>query len=239
MRIDQYLYKNGHAISRNKASELVKSGAVFVNGRNIIKPSHAMFEGDVVLVREANQYVARSAKKLLYAVECFKLNVEGLVVIDVGSSTGGFTEVLLRQGVQHVYAIDVGTDQLAERLRSDNRLTSLEKTDIRDVDQLPNLADLAVVDVSFVSLRRIIPSILPLLKNDGELVVLFKPQFEVDAMHRGKSGIVRSPQAVKKAIVALRDFFEENGLQVIAEVPSPIKGKAGNQEFLMHLKKHG
>lgn len=182
-------------------------------------------------------YVSRSGEKLEAALNHWSIDVAGLTVADIGSSTGGFTDCVLARGAAHVYAIDVGTDQLDATLRTDARVTVLEGTDVRDAI-LPVQVDLAVVDVSFISLTQVLPSIVRLLAPHGIFIALIKPQFEVGRAHVGKGGIVRNDTARDTALERITQEIKNLGFSSVATIPSPITGKDGNQEFLAYAKKN-
>ncbi|MEK7286383.1 MAG: TlyA family RNA methyltransferase [Nitrospirota bacterium] len=239
-RLDILLLERGMAKSREAARGLILSGAVFVDGQKIDKagtPTRALSE--IVITQKECPYVSRGGIKMAAAIEAFSIDVSGKVAIDVGASTGGFTDCLLQLGALRVYAIDVGYGQLAESLRKDPRVIVLDRQNIRTLPEgiIPEKADIAVIDVSFISLDKVIPDVLPLLVSSGEIIALVKPQFEVGKGEVGKGGIVRDDQQHQ---VVLEKIFHQSktfGLTVSRAVPSPITGKKGNREFLVHLKK--
>jgi 23S rRNA (cytidine1920-2'-O)/16S rRNA (cytidine1409-2'-O)-methyltransferase len=234
-RLDILLFELGLVDSRKKASDLIKEGKVFVDGFLVNKPSKEFFGNEKIEITEVLKYVSRAGLKLEGAYKEFKFDIKDKVAVDVGTSTGGFTDFLLQNGVKKVYAVDVGTNQLVEKLKNDNRVVSLEKTDIRKVE-LPEKADLAVVDVSFISLELVLHSIVKLLKEDGEIVVLVKPQFEVGKENISKGGIVKDEKAKKLVLENIKKNAESLGLKVVGEMISPIKGGDGNEEYFLYIK---
>src|SRR6202171_3637911 len=184
-------------------------------------------------------YVSRGGDKLAAGLDAFGIDPAGRVCLDVGASTGGFTDLLLQRGAVRVIAVDVGYGQLAWSLRQDPRVTVLERVNIRYLGQLPMPADLAVIDVSFISLRLVLPKVRELLSPPGEVVALVKPQFEVGKGAVGKGGVVRDPEQHREVVRGLSQFASEIGYAVAAEIPSPIVGAKGNREFLLYLKRHG
>ena len=177
MRLDILITEKKLARSRNTASDLIKNSLVKVNGEIIIKPAKDVAENAIIEILEQPKYVGRGGLKLEKALEEFQINPEGLIILDVGSSTGGFTDCLLQKGAKKVYALDVGTDQLDPTLKNDPRVISMEKTDIRNIETLPDKIDMAVIDVSFISLELILESVKNLLKAKGKIITLIKPQF--------------------------------------------------------------
>jgi 23S rRNA (cytidine1920-2'-O)/16S rRNA (cytidine1409-2'-O)-methyltransferase len=228
----------GLARSRNQASELIANGQVSVNGKPAHKPSMPVSESDQLDIT-GESYVARSAGKLAGALTAFGISNFKLC-IDAGSSTGGFTQILLERGAQKVYAIDVGTEQLADELVSDPRVVSLEGLDIRQFE--PELYDLDVSDVnllvadlSFISLKLVVRSFAKLTPK-GDLVVLIKPQFELTKRELTSQGLVKSKAALELAVKGVLSSFEEAGFGLIGLVPSEVRGSSGNQEYLLHAK---
>lgn len=236
-RLDILLFEKGLVTSRKIASDLIKEGKVIVNGEKIIKPSKEIIEDANIEVTEVPKFVSRAGLKLEGALKKFGLSVAGEVVLDVGSSTGGFTDCLLQNGVKKVYAIDVGTDQLSDKIRKDNRVVSMEKTDIRNIRELPEKADLAVIDVSFISLDKVLPVTVKFLTDKAEIITLVKPQFEVGKENLGKGGIVKDPELQNAVIEKTKNLAQTLNLKIVGEMESPIKGGDGNNEYLLHLKK--
>jgi 23S rRNA (cytidine1920-2'-O)/16S rRNA (cytidine1409-2'-O)-methyltransferase len=239
VRLDQVLVAQGLVPSRQRAQAMVRAGLVRVAGATADRPDQ-MVDPDVSIdLDRVKTYVSRGGDKLAAALDAFGTDPAGRVCLDVGASTGGFTDLLLQRGAARVIAVDVGYGQLAWSLRQDPRVTVLERVNIRYLDRLPVPADLAVIDVSFISLRLVLPRVRELLSPPGEVVALVKPQFEVGKGAVGKGGVVRDPDQHRQVLSELRQFAEEIGYEVAAEIPSPILGAKGNREFLMHLRRHG
>lgn len=234
MRLDKFLFKNGYTESRSRAVELIKRGLVEVDGKVVFKPSLDV-ENQKVLILKELKYVSRSGEKLEAALNGFGISVKDNMCLDVGASTGGFTQCLLNLGARLVYAVDVGKSQLHESLRNDSSVVSFEETDIRDFD-CDVLFDFASVDVSFISLRLVLPKVFELVKMGGGVVALFKPQFEV-GRDNVKKGIVRDEKIANKVMKELIEFSRHLGFEFRDSLKSPIKGKQGNQEYLLYFKK--
>lgn len=236
-RLDCALTARGFCATRSKAQAIISEGFVCVNGTVCMKASRKVSDSDSITVTGSLPFVGRGGYKLRYALAEFGISVTGLHCLDIGASTGGFTDCLLQNGAAFVLAADVGHGQLAEELRNDPRVKSMEGTDIRALspttEGLP--ADFAVCDVSFISLTQVLPSIPPLLKPDGTAVVLVKPQFEAGRAAIGKNGIVRDPKVHRQVLQAVRSAASLAGFSICAECESPIKGGSGNTEFLLHL----
>lgn len=237
MRLDVYLTEKGLCKSRTAAQSLIKSGGVAVGGRVCEKAARDVSDGESVeIVGEQLKYAGRGGLKLEAALEGFGIDIAGAECIDIGSSTGGFTDCMLQHGAAKVFAVDVGHDQLADFLRSDPRVVSLERTDIRTAE-LPQ-ADFIGTDVSFISLKLILPHIFRLLKSGGAAVALIKPQFEVGAANLTKNGIVRSDRLRECARDDIADFARGLGFEVKGLMTSPITGGDGNVEYLMYLRQY-
>ncbi|HHV93801.1 MAG TPA: TlyA family RNA methyltransferase [Firmicutes bacterium] len=239
-RLDVLLVKRGLFQSRERAKGAIMAGTVFVNGQRVDKPGMSIPQDAEIEVRgEALPFVSRGGLKLAKALEVFAVKVAGKTAVDVGASTGGFTDCLLQNGAEKVYAIDVGYGQLAWRLRQDSRVVVLERTNIRYVnpEQLGELADLATIDVSFISLTKILNVVADLLIPDGEIIALIKPQFEAGRELVGKKGVVRDAEVQADVITGLLAFAEGIGLGTIGLTYSPITGPEGNIEFLVYWKK--
>lgn len=239
VRLDVLLVERGLAESRTRAQRAINEGKIRVDGEVQQRPG-VLVRADAVLevIEPLSPYVSRGALKLDHAIERFRINVRDRVALDVGASTGGFTQVLLLRGASRVFAVDVGTGQLHERLREDPRVVSLERCDIRDVapgDLVPT-PSLAVIDVSFISLTHILPKVATLLTPDGEAIALVKPQFEVGPGHVGKGGIVRDHARRLQALQDVIAAAERVGFCSLAHCDSPITGGSGNHEFLLHLR---
>ena len=238
-RLDLILVEKKLVRSRQRAQALIMAGKVLVNNRTVDKPG-ALVSGDndIVLKGEDIPYVSRGGIKLEKALKSFQINVDGLVCLDVGASTGGFTDCLLQHGASRIFAVDVGYGQLAWKLRQDERVVVIERTNIRHMplEALPYPIDLATIDVSFISLKIVVPSILKFMKKDADILALIKPQFEVGKGKVGKGGVVRDPALHDEVIKDLSNFFTKIGLLCKSVIPSPILGPKGNREFIIALK---
>ena len=238
MRLDVYLTENGSCKSRTAAQSLIKSGGVSVDGKPCTKPSAEVGEGmEVTITGEQLRYVGRGGLKLEAALDSFDfLKLTGAVCVDIGSSTGGFTDCMLQNGAARVYAVDVGTDQLDEKLRCDSRVVVMEQTDIRTA-QIPEMADFIGTDVSFISLKAVLPHIHRLLKPSCFAVALIKPQFEAGRASLNKKGVVKDEKTRLRVVEEIKQFAQQCGFSVIAVVDSPIQGGDGNIEYLIGLEK--
>ncbi|MBQ6293150.1 MAG: TlyA family RNA methyltransferase [Lachnospiraceae bacterium] len=238
-RLDVLVTENGLAPSREKAKALIMAGCIYVNGQKEDKAG-AMFEETAVVTMQGNKlpYVSRGGLKLEKALQVFPISLEGSVAVDIGASTGGFTDCMLQNGAAKVYAIDVGYGQLAYSLRNDPRVVNMERTNIRNVrpEDLAEKADFASVDVSFISLRHIFPVMKQLLKESGQAVCLIKPQFEAGREKVGKKGVVREEATHREVIANVIGLVRENGFAVCGLDFSPVKGPEGNIEYLLYLK---
>jgi 23S rRNA (cytidine1920-2'-O)/16S rRNA (cytidine1409-2'-O)-methyltransferase len=238
-RIDQLLVDRGLAESRQKAQALILAGAVTVNGQKAQKPGHAIDPASALELADRLQYVSRGGLKLERALDHFGINVEAKICLDVGSSTGGFTDCLLQRGAQKVHALDVGTGQLDWRLRNDPRVIVREQFNARNLQfsDIGELCDLAVCDVSFISVTLILPTLPPVLRSSAEMVILVKPQFEVGRYDVGKGGIVRDPELHAAACRKVAAAAESLGFKTEV-IESPILGAEGNREFLLHAARN-
>lgn len=237
-RLDAALVARGLARSRAQAGELIRDGVVLVDEQVVGKPSHQISDAAVItLTREVDPWVGRAALKLLRALELWPIEVVGRRCLDVGASTGGFTQVLLERGASEVTALDVGHGQLATQLAGDPRVIDLPGTNIRDVDaaSLGGPFDLVVCDLSFISLTVALPAIRSLVADSGDLVVLVKPQFEVGRERLARSGVVTSPHERRRVLRTVHETSTRLGLGIRAAAPSPIRGGEGNVEFLLWL----
>ena len=239
MRLDAALSARGLCSSRSRAQVLISEGHVTVNGQICMKPSQKVTDEDVLEVTQALPYVGRGGYKLAYALAEFQITPAGLRCLDIGASTGGFTDCLLQNGAQSVLAVDVGHGQIAPQLREDPRVTVLEGTDIRslpaDTEGLP--ADFICCDVSFISLTQIFPVLTGLLRGGGYAVVLVKPQFEAGPSALNKHGVVRDPKVHQRVLREIRNAAALAGLLPRSACESPVKGGSGNTEFLLLLEK--
>jgi 23S rRNA (cytidine1920-2'-O)/16S rRNA (cytidine1409-2'-O)-methyltransferase len=233
-RLDVLLVERGLIESREKAKRIIMSGNVFVNEQLVDKPGKLVDVESKIRIKETEKYVSRGGYKIEGAWESFKFKIEGRVACDIGASTGGFTDFLLQHGAKKVYCVDVGYNQLHWKLRSDDRVVVMEKTNARNLT-LPEKVDLAVCDVSFISLKKIFPTIKEILKEDGEAVVLVKPQFEAGKEKVGKGGIVRDKSVHKEVLYDIIDSAKEVGLSPINIDFSKITGTDGNIEYFLHL----
>jgi len=238
-RLDRALVERGLVASRERAQAMVRAGLVRVAGVTMGEPDRLVTAEQLIEVAGTTSYVSRGGEKLAAALDAFAIDPGGRTCLDVGASTGGFTDVLLKRGAARVIAVDVGYGQLAWSLRQDPRVIVLERVNIRHLDRLPFPADLAVIDVSFISLRLVLPRVRALLNLPGDVVALVKPQFEVGKGSVGKGGVVRDPDQHRQVVSALSQFAGEIGYTVAAEVTSPIVGAKGNREFLLYLKRDG
>ena len=239
VRLDQLVFDRGFTESRERAKTTIMSGLVFVNGQRVDKPGTAVMPDVALEVRgEAIPFVSRGGFKLDKALKVFPVDPKGKHCIDCGASTGGFTDVLLQHGAEKVYAVDVGYGQLAWKLRNDERVVNLERTNLRYVtaEQIPEALDLAVMDVSFISVRLVLPAVLRLLKPGAEIICLIKPQFEAGRDEVGKKGVVRDPAVHREVLREILAFAPENGLTVLGLDYSPIKGPEGNIEYICYMK---
>jgi 23S rRNA (cytidine1920-2'-O)/16S rRNA (cytidine1409-2'-O)-methyltransferase len=239
-RVDVLLAERGLAPSRERAQALVIAGLVRVGDQRIDKPgTRISLESDLRVVGDDNPYASRGGLKLAAALDAFHLQVDGCTALDVGASTGGFTDCLLQRGASKVFAVDVGYGQLAHSLRIDSRVVVLERVNARELSarEVPEPIDFLTVDVSFISLRLVLPACVERLKSGGVGVLLVKPQFEVGKGNVGKGGVVRDPQQRAEAIAGIEAFCRERGLAVQGIVDSPIAGPAGNVEALLVFQK--
>ena len=238
-RLDIFIFENGLTESRQRAQAIIMAGKVRVNDQLIDKPGKQVSREDKIsIVGKDLPFVSRGGLKLEKALHEFQVDVAGWICLDVGASTGGFTDCLLQNGAEHVYTVDVGYGQLAWKLRENPKVTVIERTNIRhmNVDKLPSPVDLATIDVSFISLQIVVPVVLKFLKTGASIIALIKPQFEIGKDKVGKGGVVKNPEHHQEVIERLSSFFVHMGLGIQSLTSSPIKGPKGNMEFLIHLK---
>jgi 23S rRNA (cytidine1920-2'-O)/16S rRNA (cytidine1409-2'-O)-methyltransferase len=231
--------EKGLVKSRQRARAMIMAGKVLVNGHQVDKPGFLVSTDDTLELKgEDIPYASRGGLKLEAALNNFKLNVIGKVCMDVGASSGGFTDCLLQHGAERVYAVDVGYGQLAWKLRRDPRVVVIERTNVRNMpaDALPDPVDLVTIDVSFISLKIVVPAIEQFMKPDASILALIKPQFEVGKGQVGKGGVVREPMLHQQVIDDLTDFFVTIKLKAEAVYPSPLLGPKGNREFFILLR---
>ena len=240
IRLDVYLAENNDDLTREKAKSLIMAGVVFVDNQKCDKAGTMITEGQKVEIRgKTLKYVSRGGLKLEKSVDVFGISLKDLVCMDIGASTGGFTDVMLQNGAKKVYAIDVGYGQLAWKLRTDERVVCMERTNIRYVknEDIPDVIDFFSVDVSFISLKLVLPVAYGLLKDGGEAVVLIKPQFEAGREKVGKKGVVRDKAVHAEVVKEITAFAEKTGFGLLGLDFSPIKGPEGNIEYLLYMKK--
>ena len=234
------MVQRGLAESREKAKGLIMAGLVEVNEHIVDKPGHLIpISSKISIKKPYPPYVSRGGLKLEAALDHFSLDVHGKVVMDVGSSTGGFTDCLLQRGARRVIAVDAGYGQLHWKIRRDSRVTVLEKTNIRNLrpEDITDRIHGAVIDVSFISLRLVVPSVSPLLLRGAFIMALIKPQFEVGRHQVGKGGVVRDPSLHREVITRLGAFFESMNWTVVGQIASPLLGPKGNREFFIYLER--
>ena len=235
-RIDSLLVAEGLVVSRAKAQALIMAGEVTVDGRIVTKPGTLIEEGAAIVISEPPPFVSRGGIKLDHALDEFRLDVRGKVAEDIGASTGGFTDCLLKRGASRVYAIDVGYGQFDYRLRQDPRVVVMERVNARYPISLPEKVDLATIDLSFISVTKVIPSVAQILKEDGYLVVLVKPQFESRKGEVGKGGIIKDSQLHAAILGRFIVWVVDNGFRLKGLIVSPILGAEGNKEFFVLLR---
>lgn len=242
IRLDSYLTANGLAQSRERAKALIMAGQVYVKNQKCDKAGTMIDENetDIEVRGEQLKYVSRGGLKLEKAVEEFHISLNGKTAMDIGASTGGFTDCMLQNGAKKVFAVDVGYGQFAWKLRNDGRVVNMERTNIRYVtpEDIGEEIDLASIDVSFISLRLVLPAAYRLLSDNGEIVALIKPQFEAGRGRVGKKGVVRDRNVHFDVIRTVLDFASESGFETLALSFSPVKGPEGNIEYLAYLKKN-
>ena len=243
LRADQLLVERKLSESREKAKRVIMAGLAFIkkNGglEQIKKPGQLVEITEKIIIKEQDKFVSRGALKLLTAIKEFQINLKEKIVLDVGASTGGFTDCCLKHGAKKVYAVDVGYGQLHYKLRKDPRVVNIEKTNIRYIDPnlIPEQVDIVTIDCSFISLTKVIPPSIQFLKPQGELICLIKPQFELSKKEVGK-GVVRDEMLQQKAINKVVDFAKKELKMIfLGVIPSKIKGPKGNQEYLAYFKK--
>ena len=240
IRLDVAVLERGLSESRAKAGALIMAGQVYVNGQKATKAGLTVKDSDKIEVRgEKMPFVSRGGYKLDKAVKAFHLQLQDCVCMDIGASTGGFSDCMLQNGAKKVYAVDVGYGQLAWKLRTDERVVNMERTNFRYLtpDDIAEQLDFASVDVSFISLKIILPVLYSLLRDGGEAVCLIKPQFEAGQENVGKKGVVRDPSVHAEVVETITQFAFDTGFSVLHLSFSPIKGPEGNIEYLMHIKK--
>ena len=238
-RLDTLLTERGLVQSRHQARGLIMAGKVRVNGVTVDKPGKELPDDVEIILVEDLPYVSRGGLKLAAALDAFGIDPSGLSVLDVGASTGGFTDCLLQRGAAKVVAVDVGFGQFDWSLRNDPRVVLMERTNVRSLEprMLPHPIDAAVADVSFISLKLVLPILNELVPRKGWVLPMVKPQFEVGRFEVGKKGVVRDPERIRRASDAVKGCAQDLGLRLLGETESPIKGPKGNREFFLHLVK--
>ena len=239
VRLDQLVFDLGLTESRERAKTTIMSGHVFVNGQRADKPGMSVApDAKVEIHGDALPFVSRGGYKLDKALKVFPVDPAGKTCVDCGASTGGFTDVLLQHGAAKVYSVDVGYGQLAWKLRNDDRVINLERTNLRYVtdEQIPELMDIAVMDVSFISIKLVLPAVQRLLKDDADVICLIKPQFEAGREEVGKKGVVRDIKVHEEVVHGILDFAQTIGLSIQGLDFSPIKGPEGNIEYICYMR---
>ena len=237
IRIDQFLVINGFFPSRGKAQASIMAGEVIVEGQIVKKSSEMVLNTDNIVLKSRKRFVSRGGEKLNPILDLFNIDVEGLSILDVGASTGGFTDCILKRGALKVIALDVGKGQLDWKLRNDSRVIVMEGINARYLDQITiDPVDFVVIDVSFISLEKILPSVKKVLKNDASVVALIKPQFEAGPKNVGKGGVVRDEAVRSETVEKIKKFASDIGFEIKGVAQSPLKGPAGNVEFFIYLQ---
>lgn len=231
-RLDKLLFDLGHVDTRSKAKTIIEKGLVEVNGKLVKKAGEKVQKDSEIKILTDKIYVSRAAYKMVEAIKAFTPELEGKIAADVGASTGGFTQILLENGVTKVYAIDVGHDQLNPLLKNDERVIKQEGINIKYPHELPEKVDLAVTDLSFISLRLVFDNIWSLVKEGGFVIALIKPQFEAGRERMGKDAVIRNDKLRQEVLDEVLSWFDENGYKYQAVIDSPITGKDGNYEYL-------
>lgn len=238
-RLDEILIAEGKARDKKEAFVIVTEGRVTINGRRAISPAELLGEDEAVELASDDVYVGRGAVKLAAALDAFRIDPAGKICLDIGAATGGFTDVLLRRGADRVYAVDTARGKMDLKIRQDPRVVVMEQTDIRDVKNLPDQTDIAVMDVSLISLRDILPSARRLLRPQGIVVALFKPQYETRDPALLRHGVIRDGAAREALADAFARWAADAGWSVAGRMLSPIRGDKGNAEYLFYLKQKG
>jgi 23S rRNA (cytidine1920-2'-O)/16S rRNA (cytidine1409-2'-O)-methyltransferase len=238
-RIDAVLVDRGLLESRQQARAALLAGEVRVDGRRVTKPGTMVPPSAAIEVARRPQYVSRGGEKLAHALDAFDIDAKGLTCLDAGASTGGFTDCLLQNGAHKVFAVDVGYGVLDYGLRQDPRVVVMERTNVRDLEPLPEACDLAVVDVSFIGLEKVLPAVARSLKPSGAIVALVKPQFQGRREEVGKKGVVKDPLVHAAILGRTVAWCAANGFRLLGLTTSPLLGPAGNREFFLHLEAPG
>lgn len=238
LRLDHFILEKNPTLTRNYIQSLIIQGKVTVDGK-IQTKSGTMIKPDAVVIidQEEQKYVSRAGFKLEKALDYFGIDVSNLIALDAGISTGGFTDCLLQRGVQKVYGVDVGYGDVHEKVRNNEKLVLLERTNLRYVENLPQLVDIITLDLSFISVTKVIDAVTKLLKVGGKLVILIKPQFEVQKHMVGAKGIIKDPAVHEFAIQSVEESVKDSGYSLVGVIDSPITGTTGNKEFLAYFIK--
>lgn len=238
-RLDSFLFENGYYESRARAASAIKAGKVRVDGKTVLKPSSKISLSSEIEAEKEHPWVSRGGLKLDHALKVFDVDVQGCVCLDIGSSTGGFTDVLLSRGAVIVYAIDVGRDQLHPKLRANDKVISMESTDARNIniEMFDPFPTFIVCDASFISAMKVLDRPMSMVASGAQLITLVKPQFEVGRDNIGRGGLVRDPEIAKAALGAVSAWVMSQGWIVLGTDTSPITGGDGNTEFLLHARK--
>ena len=232
-RLDILVLERHSEFSRNYVQSIIMQGKVFVDNKPCTKPGTLLSDDVEIDVRaEEQKYVSRAGFKLEKALKHFNIDVQDLTVLDSGISTGGFTDCLLQNGAKRVYGVDVGYGQVHDKIRSDERVALMEKTNLRYLDKLPELVDLVTLDLSFISILKVMPAVTKLLKSTGKIITLIKPQFEAEKNEVGRGGIVKDEEVYERVIEKIKNGMLEFGFEMVDVTESPILGAKGNKEFL-------
>ncbi|KKS37457.1 MAG: hypothetical protein A3G49_04165 [Candidatus Sungbacteria bacterium RIFCSPLOWO2_12_FULL_41_11] len=234
-RLGDALIEKGLAQDKNSAFIIVTEGRILVNGQKAVSPSQLVGEGAKIEVRESQKYVGRGAYKLEAALNYFKIDVKDKICLDIGSATGGFVEVLLNHGAKRVFAVDTAYGKLALKLRQNSKVVVMEETDIRDLEKLPETVSLVTIDVSLISLKNILPHVGCFLERGGEVVALFKPQYETRDPKILKHGVIKDDEAREKLLSDFISWAEVSRWKIKGKITSPISGSKGNIEYLLYI----
>lgn len=237
-RIDKVMVTKGLVKTRSQARMLIEQGDVYCNQKIVTKAGLKVQDVDEIEIRNRSLFVSRGAYKLEKALLHFNIDPKNMIVADVGASTGGFTQLMLQRGASKVYAIDVGHDQLATEIKEDPRVINMEGINIKHPLDLPELVDICVIDLSFISIRQVFKNIDALLKDKGQAIILIKPQFEAGRERLGKNGLIKDDSIREEVLNEVLDWFEEHQFKLLEVVPSPIQGKTGNVEYLALYQKN-
>lgn len=238
-RLDKFLMEQGLAKDKREAFIVVTEGRVFVDGQKAVSPAQMISGVQKIEIRGERDFVGRGALKLDAALKKFAIDANGLICADIGAATGGFTEVLLKNGAKKVYAIDTARGKLDLKLREDPRVVVMEGMDVRDLERLSEVAELVTIDISLISLRQILPAAKRFLKNTGSIVALFKPQYETREPAMLRHGIIQGEENRRLLLASFKKWLSENRWEIVGEMESPIRGGKGNVEYLFYLQSKG